>query len=58
MTALNELSLDDARKFVNNGDVTSLELVQACLKQIEKHDDKLNTFIRLERARTNAGRRI
>ena len=24
MTALNELSLDDARKFVNNGDVTSL----------------------------------
>ena len=46
--SLNELSLDDARKFVNNGDVTSLELVQACLKQIEKHDDKLNTFIRLE----------
>ena len=39
MTALNELSLDDARKFVNNGDVTSLELVQACLKQIDKHDD-------------------
>jgi aspartyl-tRNA(Asn)/glutamyl-tRNA(Gln) amidotransferase subunit A len=48
MTALNELSLDDARKFVNNGDVTSLELVQACLKQIDKHDDRLNTFIRLE----------
>ena len=41
MTALNELSLDDARKFVNNGDVTSLELVQACLKQIDKHDDNL-----------------
>ena len=35
MTALNELSLDDARKFVNNGDVTSLELVQACLKQMK-----------------------
>tara|TARA_B100000886_G_scaffold98743_1_gene65551 strand:- start:699 stop:2111 length:1413 start_codon:yes stop_codon:yes gene_type:complete len=49
MTTLNELSLDEARKAVNKGDVTSLELVQACIKKIEKHDDKLNSFIRLER---------
>ena len=35
MTELIDLSLDDAQKAVRRGDVTSLELVEACLNQIE-----------------------
>ena len=42
MTELINLSLDDAQKAVRRGDVTSLELVEACLNQIEEHDNKLN----------------
>ena len=48
MTELIDLSLDDAQKAVRRGDVTSLELVEACLNQIEEHDNKLNAFIRVE----------
>ena len=48
MTDLVDLSLNDAQTAVRKGDVTSLELVEACLNQIGKHDKKLNAFIRLE----------
>ncbi|MFL2934416.1 MAG: amidase [Thalassobaculaceae bacterium] len=48
MTDLVDLSLNDAHTAVRKGDVTSLELVEACLNQIGKHDKKLNAFIRLE----------
>ncbi|UFP95021.1 amidase [Gloeobacter morelensis] len=40
-----ELTLAAAARLVRAGAVSSVELVQACLANIDKHDKQLNTFI-------------
>ncbi|UWR08141.1 Asp-tRNA(Asn)/Glu-tRNA(Gln) amidotransferase subunit GatA [Ruegeria sp. B32] len=44
MTDLNKLSLAEARDALRNGDVTSVELTEACLKAIDAAD-VLNAFV-------------
>lgn len=43
--SLNQLSISQARKGLKEKKFSSLELVKACLSQIQKHDSKLNAFI-------------
>ncbi|MFC1622153.1 Asp-tRNA(Asn)/Glu-tRNA(Gln) amidotransferase subunit GatA [Patescibacteria group bacterium] len=45
MKKLNEFTIKEAREGLKKGDFSSVELVQACLDQIEKYDDKIKAFI-------------
>ncbi|MBU2542818.1 Asp-tRNA(Asn)/Glu-tRNA(Gln) amidotransferase subunit GatA, partial [Patescibacteria group bacterium] len=42
---LNELNIIEAHDGLKKGDFTSVELTQACLKQIKKRNKKINAFI-------------
>lgn len=42
---LNQLTISEAKKGLQEKKFSSLELVKACLSQIEKHDSKVNAFI-------------
>jgi len=42
---LNELTIAQARKGLDNGDFTSVELTQACLDRIKERNDDINAFI-------------
>lgn len=44
---LNELTIVEARKGLDAGDFTSVELTQACLKRIKERNDEINAFIRV-----------
>lgn len=43
------LSMTDAAESVKRGEVTSVALVEACLKRIATHDGKVNSVVRLEK---------
>ena len=45
MQKLNELTLLEARKKLLNKEITSYDLVSACLKSIEKQEPTLNAFV-------------
>lgn len=42
---LNELTIADASKKLAAGEITSVELTQACLAEIEKRNDSLNAYL-------------
>lgn len=42
---LNQLTISQAKKGLKEKKFSSVELVKACLSQIEKHDSKINAFI-------------
>ena len=45
MSGLNELTIQQAYEGLKKGDFTSVELTEACLKQIKKRNKELNAFI-------------
>ncbi len=45
MSELNRLNLKDASEKLKNGEVTSAEIVDDCLGQIEKHDKDINAYL-------------
>ncbi len=45
MSKLNELSITEAAKKLAAGEVTSLQLVEACLAEIEKRNPSLNAYL-------------
>ena len=47
MTKLNDLSLQQASDALRRGEISSRELTQACLNQIEKLEPEMNAFITL-----------
>jgi len=42
---LNELTIQDAHKKLQNKEISSFELVQACIKRTEDTDDKIKAFL-------------
>lgn len=42
---LNRLNIEEALAKLNSGEITSLELTEACLKQIENTNDRLNAVL-------------
>jgi aspartyl-tRNA(Asn)/glutamyl-tRNA(Gln) amidotransferase subunit A len=42
---LNQLTIKEAKKGLKEKNFSSVELVEACLEQIRKHDKKINAFI-------------
>ncbi len=55
---LNQLTIKQALEGMKKKEFSSLELVEACLEQIKKHDKKINAFITVsqEQARREANR--
>jgi aspartyl-tRNA(Asn)/glutamyl-tRNA(Gln) amidotransferase subunit A len=47
MVPLNEFGVSQALKLLQSGKISSLELTQACLAQIEKYEGELHAFITL-----------
>ena len=47
MKKLNELTVKEAIEGLKRGDFTSMDLTAACIKQIEKLDNKLKAFIKV-----------
>jgi aspartyl-tRNA(Asn)/glutamyl-tRNA(Gln) amidotransferase subunit A len=45
MSKLNELTIADAAKKLAAGEVTSVELTEACLKEIEQRNKELNAYL-------------
>src|SRR3990167_6063008 len=45
MSSLNELSITEASKKLATGEITSVQLVEACLAEIEKRNSSLNAFL-------------
>jgi len=45
MSKLNELSIAEASKKLAAGEITSVQLTEACLKEIEKRNPSLNAFL-------------
>ncbi len=42
---LNELTISEARKGLDNGDFTSVQLTQACLDRIGERNEEINAFV-------------
>ena len=55
MTDLADLSLVEAADAVRNGDATSMELLDACWRNMEAANPKLNATIWLDREGARAG---
>jgi aspartyl-tRNA(Asn)/glutamyl-tRNA(Gln) amidotransferase subunit A len=53
---LNRLNIQEALEKLNSGEITSLELTEACLQQIEKTNERLNAVLTVcaDRAREEA----
>ncbi len=47
MDKLNELTIEEASRLLHAGDISSLELTEACLRQIEKTDTEIGSFLEL-----------
>lgn len=47
MSELNKLTLKSASEKLKDGEITSAEIVDACLGQIEKHDDSINAYLKV-----------
>jgi aspartyl-tRNA(Asn)/glutamyl-tRNA(Gln) amidotransferase subunit A len=46
---LNELTIEEARRGLDNGEFTSVELTMACLNRIEQRNPEINAFITVTR---------
>jgi aspartyl-tRNA(Asn)/glutamyl-tRNA(Gln) amidotransferase subunit A len=56
MIKLNTLTIHEAQTLIRQKKLSPVELVEACLRQIEEHDSRINAFITVtaEEARTQA----